>query len=83
MRANRVPNIKLSSDAELARKKVERGYSEEYVGRAFGIDISNVLWQDNKSVRLLSIYVGVKPFLSRERFPSISKSTRWNRKTKT
>lgn len=66
LRANRVPNIKLSSDAELAKKKVERGYSEEYVANAFGIDISSVLWQDNKTVRLLSTYVGVKPFLSRQ-----------------
>lgn len=37
LRANRVPNIKLSSDAELAKKNVESGYS------ALGIDISSVL----------------------------------------
>lgn len=81
VRANRVPNIKLSSDAELKEKKVERGYSEEYVGSAFGIDISNVLWQDNKPVRLLSTYVGVKKFRTRESLPH-SKSIRWDRKAK-
>lgn len=82
LRANRVPNIKLSSDAELARKKVERGYSEEYVANAFGIDISSVLWRDNKTVRLLSTYVGVKPFLSRQIETPTLTSKRWDRKTK-
>lgn len=82
LRANRVPNIKLSSDAELAKKKVERGYSEEYVANAFGIDISNVLWQDNKTVRLLSTYVGIKPFLSRQIETPTLTSKRWDRKTK-
>lgn len=53
VRANRVPNIKLLTDAELAKKKVERGYSEEYVGTVYGVDITSVLWQDNKPVRLL------------------------------
>lgn len=81
VRANRVPNIKLSTDTDLAKRKVERGYSEEYVGSAFGVDITNVLWQDNKPVRLLSTYVGVKPFLSREGLQPVS-SSRWNRKTK-
>lgn len=81
VRANRVPNIKLSTDAELVKKKVERGYSEEYVGTAYGVDITSVLWQDNKPVRLLSTYVGVKPFLSNELRPS-SKSIRWDRKIK-
>ncbi|XP_055912797.1 piggyBac transposable element-derived protein 1-like [Eupeodes corollae] len=34
VRSNRVPNIKLSSDAELTKRKVERGYSEKYVAVA-------------------------------------------------
>lgn len=46
MLANRVPKIKLSSDAELVMRKVERGYSEEYVGSAYEIDSSSVLWPD-------------------------------------
>lgn len=83
VRENRVPNIKLSSNAELLRKKVQRGYSEEFVGNVFGIDIANVLWQDNKPVRLLSTYVGVKPFLSSERFRPPTKSMRFDRTTKT
>jgi len=84
VRPNRVPNIKVSTDSELSKEKVARGYSEEYVGNAFGIDISNVLWQDNKPIRLLSTYVGVLPFLSHLPFNHPpQKSKRWDRKTKT
>lgn len=82
VRSNRVPNIKLSTEADLAKRKVERGYSEEYVANVNGIDISSVLWMDNKSVRLLSTYCGVKPFLSNMSNPGPSTSSRWDRKTK-
>ncbi|OWR52641.1 hypothetical protein KGM_202606 [Danaus plexippus plexippus] len=83
VRVNRVPNCKLSSDAILQQKKVDRGYSEEFVGTAYGIDISSVLWNDTKTVRLLSTYVGVKPFASKNINKQISKVTRWDRKKKT
>lgn len=61
IRANRVPNCKLPIDKDVNDK--ERGYCTEYVGSAYGVDISTVLWKDNKCVRLASTYVGIKPFL--------------------
>lgn len=82
VRENRVPNIKLSTEAELTQRKAERGYSEEYVGTAYGIDISSVLWRDTKTVRLLSTYIGVKPFLSKKTDLQPQKAKRWDAKTK-
>lgn len=56
VRANRIPNCMLSTDADLAANDaVFRGYAEECVGSAYGVDISNVLWYDTKSVRLAII----------------------------
>ena len=60
MRVSRIPNCKLP--LESAIKDKERGYSTEYVGSAYGIEISTVLWKDSKSVRLASTYVGIEPF---------------------
>lgn len=80
VRTNRVPNCKLSSDAALSGKKVKRGYSEEYVGNSYGVDISSVLWQDTKTVRLLSTYVGTKPFVSSNTILQSRKATRWDKK---
>lgn len=81
-RANRVKNCKLSTDEQLVAKKVPRGYSEEYVATAFGIDISTVVWKDNKGVRLASTYAGVQPFHSNTPGDFTTKSRRWNRTTK-
>jgi len=61
-----VPNCKLSTDADLAKKNAVRGYSEEFVISAFGVDIFSVLWRDTKTVRLSSSYMGTQPFLSRD-----------------
>lgn len=77
-RINRVNNCKLSNNV----KGRNRGYSEEYVGSAHGIDITNVLWQDTKNVVLLSTYVGVLPFRSQEPQTQPSKITRYDRKNK-
>lgn len=60
VRSNRIPKCKLTKEVELKDK--ERGYSEEFVGRAFGVDISCVQWKDTKYVRLVSTYAGIKPF---------------------
>lgn len=81
IRANRIPNCKLSSDEKLREDKRTRGYAEEYVGTAYGVDIANVLWNDNKGVRLASTYVGIQPFLSREE-ERPQKAIRWNRSAK-
>lgn len=84
VRANRVTNCKLSTDKQLAAKpkeQVPRGYSEEYVGSAYGVDISTVLWNDTKTVRLASTYVGIKEF--RTRVPAMPRLiTRWDKSDK-
>ncbi|XP_049948186.1 piggyBac transposable element-derived protein 4-like [Schistocerca serialis cubense] len=59
VRRNRVPDCKLPSEAEL--KKMARGASEERVATVDGVDISNVVWKDNKSVMLLSTLAGQQP----------------------
>lgn len=42
-----------------AIKKEERGYSIEFAGTAYGIDISTVLWKDNKSAIYLQKQIKV------------------------
>lgn len=61
IRSNRIPNSKTSTDGDT--KKKARGYSEEFVGVSLGCDISCVLWNDTKLVRLVSTHVGIQPFL--------------------
>lgn len=60
IRYNRIPNTKLSCDAKV--KKMDRGQTEEFVGVAYGCNISSVLWNDMRAVRLVSTYVGTLPF---------------------
>jgi len=62
LRVNRIPNCKLPND--IAISKLPRGFSTEYVGSLYGVDITNVVWKDSKPVRFLSTYVGVKQFCS-------------------
>lgn len=81
IRANRIPNCKLPLDSEL--KKEPRGYSCELVANVKGVDVSIVSWKDNKIVRLLSTYVGIKPFErtnTTEQQPA--KATRYDRAKK-
>lgn len=66
----------------LSAKKVKRGYSEEYVGNAYGIDLTSVLWHDTKTVRLLSIYAGTKLFASKTASTQSLKVRRWDKKDK-
>lgn len=80
IRMPRVPNCKLPSDKAI--NKEARGYSTEFVGRAYGVDITTVLWKDNKSVRLASTYVGVKPFERGNLNHQASKASRFDRKKK-
>ncbi|XP_039954204.1 uncharacterized protein LOC120770686 [Bactrocera tryoni] len=60
----------------------ERGYAEEFVGTAFGVDITSVLWKDTKCVRLVSTYAGVKPFCTSTDTCQPPKVTRFDRKKK-
>lgn len=78
VRENRIPNCKLPTDDAIIDKP--RGYSTEYVGVACGVDISNVLWKDNKSVRLISTYVGIEPFVRGNPQEQVVKAARYDRK---
>lgn len=80
MRANLIPNCKLPLEKDI--KDEPRGYSTEYVGSAYGIDISTVLWKDNKSVRLASTYVGIEPFAKANPNQQPAKAPRYDRKQK-
>lgn len=80
VRTNRITNCKLPTDNEI--KKEARGFSTEFVGRAYGIDITNVLWKDNKSVRLASTYVGIAPFARANPSEHPAKASRYDRKVK-
>jgi len=61
-------------------KKAPRGYSTEFVGSSYGVDITTVLWKDTKNVRLCSTYVGTKPFKRTTSTSQPSKIPRYNRK---
>lgn len=81
IRVNRIPNSKLSADEDL--KNMARGYSEEFNGTTYGCEISCVLWNDTRPVRLVSTYVGVEPFfdtVDRRCKPKLI--DRWDKKTK-
>lgn len=80
VRANRVPNCKLPADKSDELKKAPRGYSTEFVGSAYGVEITTVLWKDTKNVRLCSTYVGTKPFQRSNPVSQPLKVPRYNRK---
>lgn len=82
VRANRIPNGKLPHDKSEELKKAPRRYSTEFVGSAYGVDITTVLWKDTKNVRLCSTYAGIKPFMRTNLESNPSKITRYNRKEK-
>jgi hypothetical protein len=48
VRANRISNCKLPTEKSEELKKAPRGYSTEFVGSAYGVDIATVLWKDTK-----------------------------------
>lgn len=80
VRSPRIPNCKFPSEKDVNKEK--RGYSTEYVGSAYGCDISTVLWKDNKIVRLASTYVGIDPFVRTNPTNQPLKVTRYDRKLK-
>lgn len=80
VRANRLPNCKLPTDADL--KDNERGYSSECIANAQGVTISVVLWKDNKIVRLASTYVGIRPFETVNDDEQQRKAARYDKKEK-
>lgn len=66
VRRNRVKDCKLPTEQEL--KKAERGTTAESVARIDGIDVTAVVWKDNKAVTLLSTFVGSEPKQSVQRY---------------
>lgn len=71
VRRNRIPNCKLPAEATL--KTAPRGTCQEFISCVDGVDISSVIWKDNKYVTLLSSFVGKQP---------LSKVNRYDRKEK-
>lgn len=71
VRRNRLPNCKLPSEDKI--KKLDRGFSVEFVCDFEGVDISSVAWKDNKTVCLLSTYSGELPKGKIERYDRKSK----------
>lgn len=80
IRANRIPKCRLPSDSDTKDKP--RGYSAEFTATIKGVTVCNVLWKDNKNVRLASSYVGIKPFIKTNVNHQPSKATRFDRKSK-
>ncbi|CAK1547946.1 unnamed protein product [Leptosia nina] len=56
-----------------SRNTVVRGFYEENVATVDDIDVSAVVWKDNKPVNLLSIYVGAEPATTVTRFDKLKK----------
>ena len=82
VRANRIPNSKFPNEKNTEFKKQNRGFSIEYVGSAYGVDIATVLWKDTKNVKLCSTYVGTMPFLKTDLVRQPAKISRYNHKEK-
>ncbi|XP_061379615.1 piggyBac transposable element-derived protein 1-like [Danaus plexippus] len=73
VRVNRLRNCKLPEKNTIMKKNVPRGFYEENVATVDGIDVSAVVWKDNKPVNLLSTYVGAEPATTVTRFDKSKK----------
>lgn len=78
----RISNYKLPIDTDKQLAKEDKGFSVEYVGNTYGVDLATVLWKDNKNVRLASTHVDVLPFKSAIQKKQLSKASRFDRSTK-
>lgn len=74
VRRNRVPNCKLPTEKDL--KKEMRGTSYEFVANYKNIDISSIVWKDNKVVNLLSTFGGQLPITAVKRYDKVSKASK-------
>lgn len=59
VRRNIIPGCKLPMKINL--KVRDRGSSSEYTTTVDGIDISSLVWKDNKCVTMLSTFAGTNP----------------------
>lgn len=66
VKRNRLPNCKLSTEKEL--KQRGRGSYSEQVCTVDGVDLSAIAWYDNKTVHLLSSFVGSQPLCEVKRY---------------
>ncbi|KAJ8963507.1 hypothetical protein NQ314_005586 [Rhamnusium bicolor] len=57
-------------------KKNDRGTSYEYVGTYETVDISSLVWKDNKIVSLLSTFAGQQPMSTVKRYDKVSKTSK-------
>nr|XP_032514798.1 piggyBac transposable element-derived protein 1-like [Danaus plexippus plexippus] len=73
VRVNRLRNCKLPEKNTIMKKNVPRGFYEENVAAVDDIDVSAVVWKDNKPVNLLSTYVGAEPATTVTRFDKSKK----------
>lgn len=61
VRVNRLRNAKLPDRKEIMKKNIPRGFHQECLTTIEGVDVSAIVWKDNKPVNLLSTYVGAEP----------------------
>lgn len=59
--SNRQPSSKLPDKKTLMKKDIPRGHFVEDVANVDEVEVSAVLWKDNKPVTLLSTYTGASP----------------------
>ncbi|KAG8201208.1 hypothetical protein JTE90_019847 [Oedothorax gibbosus] len=71
VKSDRVPSSKIPNKKEM--KKMTRGTIIEYVANEGGCEVSNLAWQDNKTVQMLSTFAGKSP---------VKDVSRYDRKTK-
>ncbi|KAJ8926268.1 hypothetical protein NQ314_021389 [Rhamnusium bicolor] len=57
-------------------EKNDRGTSYEYVGTYETVDISSLVWKDNKIVSLLSTFAGQQPMSTIKRYDKVSKTSK-------
>lgn len=74
VRRNRITNCKLPNEQDM--KKEDRGTSYEFVGTLDNIDISSIVWKDNKLVTLISTFVGQLPESSAKRYYKNTKTSK-------
>lgn len=72
IRRNRIADCKLPSEKDM--KKEERGQSVEYVGVVDDVDVSTLLWKDNKIVTFVSNFAGQNPCGIIKRFDKSKKT---------
>lgn len=69
---NRLKNNKLPS-TKVMKRNFPRGYYPEIVANVDGVNLSAVIWKDNKVVSMLSSYAGALPITGIHRYNTVQK----------